>query len=223
MDKIHIKAVPCWSRYCQTIFKLTWSYKNPIFKTLDVFGTPSAISASANESLNKRNKKKISTSVRVNIPAAFARVPHQNDMLTIVHHVVVFGALENGFIFVECVNQWIFIGETIHHAILVVQEVWHDLHIWIENLFVSHHSHYGITQTCATNKRNAFPYLAIAIQSDSTSQVLPAENTSTGTLVLWVSSRRSWVPSRSASPYSLAKSSKSFGSNGNPLLKWTQS
>lgn len=37
--------------FSNSYFKLTWSYKNPIFKTLDVFGTPSAISASANESL----------------------------------------------------------------------------------------------------------------------------------------------------------------------------
>lgn len=48
--------------------------------------------------------------------------------------------------------------------------------------------------------------------------LLPAENTSTGTFVLLVSSRRSWVPSRRASAYSLAKSSKSFGSNGKPLV-----
>lgn len=50
-----------------------------------------------------------------------------------------------------------------------------------------------------------------------TAGLLPAENTSTGTFVLLVSSRRSWVPSRRASAYSLAKSSKSFGSNGKPL------
>lgn len=80
-------------------------------------------------------------------------------MLTIVHHVVVLGALEYGLIFVECVNQWIFTGETIHHAIFVVQEVWHHLYIWIENFFVFHHSHYGITQACGCDKRKEYAWV----------------------------------------------------------------
>lgn len=68
-----------------------------------------------------------------------------------------------------------------------------------------------------TQKQRVFLNSELPVCDELIVKILPAENTSTGTFVLLVSSRRSWVPLRRACAYSLATSSKSFGSNGKPL------
>lgn len=142
-----------------------------------------------------------------------------------MNHLIIFRSFEYGFIFIKRMNHRVFTAETIHNAIVIVQEVWHNFNIWMKYFFVSHHSHYRISKTLNIEYRGngsmneCMWHHWIRLQCKKNS---PAENTSTGTFIFLVSSRRSCVPSRKTSLYSFAKSSKSFGLNGKPLENQTK-
>lgn len=80
-------------------------------------------------------------------------LPHQNDVLAIVHHFVVIGARQRCFVLVVSVNHRMPVAEPIQYAVFVLQEIRYDFHVGHHNLFMFHNGQDGIAETGRKHKQ----------------------------------------------------------------------
>lgn len=138
------------------------------------------------------------------------RVAHHDNTAAIANQLIVFGAAQRCFVFVENMNHVVGI-ESVDQTVLPAQKVGYDLASECVSMsdvgFMGFSIH---TWTVGISRSACFR------MADTVSPI-PAENTNTGTLVELRLAKSSCVPSRKQSRSILPPSRISFGSSLNPL------